>query len=246
MNLDTKKYISGGLSGVVEVLFTHPIDYIKTQKQIYVQNNIKISFYKHIIKNHFYSGVIPRIIGVVPMRFIFWGVQDSSYTYTRNTLNYSAFYSGLIAGILGGASQTLIDNSIEIMKIKSMNNTKPKLQDFLNQYGFIPTLGRNIGFAICISSICFNNKNLSGREQFIYSAGAGLIGSFFTHPLDYIKTYQQQNSCYNTYQIIKINFQNNPLNFYSGLFGRMILSSLTMGIGFVAYGNIFDVINIKY
>ena len=246
MNIDTKRYISGGLSGIIEVLCTHPIDYIKTQKQIYTQNNIKISFYNHVIKNNFYNGVLPRIMGVVPMRFIFWGVQDSSYTYTDKILNYSPFYSGVIAGTLGGAAQTLIDNSIEIMKIKSISNQKPKLSDFLNQYGFIPTLGRNIGFAICISSICFNNKNLSNYEEFLYSASAGLLGSFLTHPLDYIKTYQQQNSCYNTYEIIKVNMKENPLNFYSGLTSRMILSALTMGIGFVTYKNIFNAINNVY
>lgn len=239
---DTKRYISGGLSGIVEVILTHPIDYIKTQKQIHTQNNIKTTFYKHLSRNSFYSGVIPRIMGVAPMRFIFWGVQDSSYNYTYNTLKYSSFYSGLIAGTVGGATQTLIDNPIEIMKINLMNNEKTSVKELFNQYGFVPTLLRNIGFAICISSICFDNKNKSNCEKFLYSSGAGLLGSFLTHPLDYIKTYQQQNSSNDTYDIIKKTYRDNPLNFYSGLTGRMILSSLTMGIGFLAYENILNVI----
>ena len=98
---DTKKYISGGLSGIIEVLFTHPVDYIKTQKQIYTQNKINIGFFKYLTRNSFYSGIIPRIAGVAPMRFVFWGVQDSSYNYTTNILGYSSSYSGLVAGILG-------------------------------------------------------------------------------------------------------------------------------------------------
>ena len=244
MNIDNKRYIAGGLSGIVEVLFTHPVDYIKTQKQIFIQNKLKISFWKYVTSNSFYSGVIPRIAGVAPMRFVFWGVQDSSYTYTKNTLGYSHFYSGLIAGTVGGSTQTLIDNPIEIIKIKLINKQRPQIKDFVNQYGFIPTLMRNIGFAICVSSICFDNKNASNMDKFLYSSGAGLLGSIITHPFDYIKTYQQQNSCFNTYGIIETNLKENPLNFFSGLTGRMLLSSLTMGIGFVAYENIFNIINL--
>ena len=31
--LDYKKYMSGGLSGIIEVVFTHPLDYIKTKNR---------------------------------------------------------------------------------------------------------------------------------------------------------------------------------------------------------------------
>ena len=98
----------------------------------------------------------------------------------NNTLKYSSFYSGLVAGIVGGATQTLIDNPIEIMKINLMNNEKTGIKELFNQYGFVPTLLRNMGFAICISSICFDNKNKSNCEKFLYSSGAGLLGSFLT------------------------------------------------------------------
>ena len=239
---DGKRYIAGGCSGIIEVLFTHPIDYIKTQKQIYTQNKVSSSFIKYITRNSFYSGVIPRMVGVAPMRFVFWGVQDSSYNYTKNSLQYTSFYSALIAGVLGGATQTLIDNPIEILKIKLMNNQAIVVKDLFNQYGFIPTLLRNIGFAICISSVCFNKKDCHNSEKFLYSAGAGLLGSFVTHPFDYIKTYQQQNNCNNTYDIVVRTFKENPSHFYSGLVGRMVLSSLTMGIGFVSYENILKYI----
>ena len=57
------------------VVFTHPIDYIKTKKQIYTQNKMSIGFIKYISRNSFYSGVIPRMTGVVPMRFVFWGFK---------------------------------------------------------------------------------------------------------------------------------------------------------------------------
>ena len=88
------------------------------------------------------------------------------------------------------------------------------------------------------------NKENSNLSKFFYSSGAGLLGSFLTHPLDYIKTYQQQNNCNNTYKIIVKTYKENPLNFYSGLMERVILSSLTMGIGFIAYKNILKYIYI--
>ena len=56
--LDYKKYMSGGLSGIIEVVCTHPLDYIKTKKQEYTQiqkidkNN---SFYRHLLKEKKYE-----------------------------------------------------------------------------------------------------------------------------------------------------------------------------------------------
>jgi hypothetical protein len=71
---------------------------------------------------NFNKGVVPRICGIIPMRFVFWGVQDNSYHYFTNTLNYSPFYSGVLAGIMGGCCQTIINNPIEVIKIKTMTN----------------------------------------------------------------------------------------------------------------------------
>lgn len=82
--MDRNKYIAGGLSGIVEVLITHPLDYIKIKKQEYIQNKIPINnFYKTIYNGNiwnFYTGIISRLIGIVPMRVVFWGVQGK-YLY---------------------------------------------------------------------------------------------------------------------------------------------------------------------
>ena len=96
-----------------------------------------------------------------------------------------------------------------------MNKERVYIREIFNQYGFVPTFIRNIGFAICVSSICFNKKDSSNINKFFYSASAGLLGSFLTQPFDYIKTYQQQNNCNNTYEIIVKTYKENPLNFYS-------------------------------
>lgn len=140
MNInDYKKYISGGLSGIIEVSLTHPLDYIKTKKQEYTQREItNNNFYKYLLKENkvnLYRGIFPRIVGVIPMRFVFWGVQDNSYQYF-NQYNYSKFYCGVFAGITGGGCQTLIDNLIEMFKIKTMTNQKINMSDLIQNKGF--------------------------------------------------------------------------------------------------------------
>ena len=65
------KFIAGGISGIVEVLCTHPIDLIKTKLQETSQKNkvIKnpINFFYNNYKLHgiqyLYQGFIPRIYG---------------------------------------------------------------------------------------------------------------------------------------------------------------------------------------
>ena len=50
-SIDSKRYIAGGLSGIIEVVTTHPLDYIKTKKQEYAQRNVSNgNFYKNLIK----------------------------------------------------------------------------------------------------------------------------------------------------------------------------------------------------
>ena len=124
------RFISGGISGLVEVTCTHPIDLIKTklqeasQKNIVINNPIKHFYSKyrlHGIK-YMYSGFIPRIVGVVPMRFVFWGVQGNCNEYINN-YNICDTNRLILAGIIGGSAQTLIDNPIESMKIRQMTST---------------------------------------------------------------------------------------------------------------------------
>ena len=111
------------------------------------------------------------------------------YTYQ---CNFSSFYSGILAGVTGGSCQTIIDNPIEVIKIKSMTNQKIMLSELIQNKGFIATLSRNVGFAICISSLCFNKESRSDIVNFGYSSGAGVLGSIITQPFDYVKTQQQR------------------------------------------------------
>ena len=77
------------ISGIIEVGATHPIDYMKT---LFQKNESKINTSQ--IKNYMktpYKGVGSRLIGVVPMRILFWNSLDyfksKGYTIIRNAIS---------------------------------------------------------------------------------------------------------------------------------------------------------------
>ena len=100
------KFISGGISGVVEVICTHPIDLVKTklqeasQKNIVIKNPIQYFYskYRFYGLQYLYTGFIPRIIGIIPMRLVFWGVQGTSNEYLKkyNLMLLQTVYFGKV------------------------------------------------------------------------------------------------------------------------------------------------------
>ena len=243
-----EKYYAGAISGIIEVVLTHPLDFIKTKRQEYIQNNLNMNnFYKKVYGgniSNLYSGIFSRLIGIIPMRLSFWGVQGTvKDSLERNKINTK--YNFLLIGTIGGAAQSLIDNQIEIVKINQMTNKKISIKEMLKFKGLAPTLYRNIGFANCVAFSCFNMHHKNDIEKFSYSACAGLIGSVITQPLDYVKTIKHRaEPTYlngrdiknlNTFQILKMINKDSPTKLFTGVIPRSTLSFLTMGIGFVAY-----------
>ena len=237
--MDSQRFIAGGLSGIIEVLATHPIDYIKIKKQEYKQLGKEFNLPK-IKLNKLYTGLMPRLIGVAPMRVVFWGSQD----YYRNALlkmdnKYLNKYNFLIIGWNSAFLQTIIDTPIEIYKIGKMTNmTNENLkQSLINMQGFNANLIRNFGFTSVIAYLCFNNHNHNGFiDKFKYAAFGGLIGSVLTQPIDYVKTQQQRcQDNRSIYKIIQETIKDDYRKLYIGGFYRSVLSISTMGIGFVAF-----------
>ena len=239
------RYIAGGLSGIIEVFFTHPIDYLKTKKQEYAQNGYNNNFYKNLMKEpnlNLYRGVIPRLLGVTPMRLTFWGVQDNMNCYLANNhKNLELYQSKLISGSVAGTFQTLIDNPIELLKIQSMTNQKINYSDLFNNYGLRSTLSRNVSFAVCVSLATLgieNNAKQSDFKNFCYGAIGGAIGSVLTQPLDYVKTLSQRTKSHlPIFKTIIETYKESPINLYTGGTNRMLQSFLSMGIGYVAFVN---------
>ena len=68
------------ISGICEVILTHPIDYVKT----IVQNKSKLQF-KDLIKGS-YKGLSSRLIGIVHMRILFWNSLEYFKAVLRRSL----------------------------------------------------------------------------------------------------------------------------------------------------------------
>tara|TARA_B100000902_G_C27318087_1_gene922562 strand:- start:53 stop:817 length:765 start_codon:yes stop_codon:yes gene_type:complete len=249
------KYYAGAISGIIEVLITHPFDYIKTKRQEYAQKKIlNRNFFKTIYNNNFlnlYTGMSSRLIGIIPMRLTFWGVQGSTCDYLKNNKINSKF-NFLIIGTLGGFSQSVIDNQIELIKISKMTNNKLSFKNLMKFNGFMPTLYRNVIFANFIAYSCFSIEHNDIYDKFISSASAGFIASILTQPLDYVKTIKQRQSDTiingksikfdNTLNILIKTFNDNPRNLFIGTIMRSILGFFTMGIGFISYDKINEII----
>lgn len=227
------------LSGIVEVITTHPIDYIKTEKQ-----KDKRFTFKNKKPFDFYTGITPRLFGVVPMRCLFWCSQSSINNYLK-TNNIQHKLNFLYVGTGCAFIQTLIDSPIENMKMKLLAGEKIQVKNILNCKGFAPNLYRNIVFASTFSYFSYSEKIKNTKETFLYSLIGGLTGSIISQPLDYVKTIKQKTcksyykntliSDMNTFNMIKYFIKVNPKQLFVGGFYRTLLSGCSMSIGFCVF-----------
>ena len=236
--------IAGSLSGIVEVIISHPLDRIKTEMQIITLNNSKttiISTIKNIYQNNnlkgFYLGILPRIIGIIPMRLTYWSSMTFSSNYIYHNKNYlennlnkymsnniSNVIINLIPGLITGVMQSIIDNPIEVAKIKLMSKSHNiKINNLYQGFGYL--LGRNILFAI---PVAYSIKNYGKENPFFAGAIGGLIGSIISHPLDVIKTEKQRNKTNINSNVNKLILEN-PSKLFTGLTMRCSLSFINMG-----------------
>lgn len=228
----SNKLLSGAIAGCIEVSLTHPIDVIK----IKIQNNnfTPLNNNYHSLYNGLYRGFYSRLIGIIPMRCIFWSVQTFSYDiYIKKYNNHK---SAIFAGLTGGLVQSFIDNPIEVIKNYRVNKNNKCFIEILQKEclrGFYPTLYRNMIFASIVSYGINIKKSNDNYINFINGGIFGFCGAIITQPLDFIKTIQQNpNNNYNMMTIIK---NNNIKTLMSGWFPRSILSLCSMSIGSFSY-----------
>ena len=245
-NTVIKSYVSGGLSGLVEITIIHPLEYFKTLKQ---NNNLSFkNFLKKYSKNgiqSLYKGYVPRALGIIPMRTVFWGTMHSSEKYLLYT-TINKKYTYLISGGLSGSIQTLIDCPIESLKTKMMTSNTKSFS--INFNGFLPNLIRNIGFGAIFNyeknnmKKSYKNKKIKFHDNLLIGSLSGILASLITQPFDYIKTIMQLNKeNKNMMKIIVKTFHKNPILFFSGTLPRASITCISMGVGL----SIFDFLNKK-
>lgn len=206
---------SSVISGIIEVFTTHPLDYAKTL----IQNKNKNITLDQFLKNP-YKGVSSRLIGVIPMRVLFW----NSITYFKEN-----GYNPISSGILTASIQTIVDYPIEQIKIQKMINNSSVKNAFINSNiykGFSITLCRNIGFAVIL------NKVIDKKDgSYYHGAIGGFAGAVLTHPLDSLKTwYQSNNNNYPTHWTYK--------DYYKGWYFRAGISLISMNVGWLVYSTL--------
>ncbi len=223
---------SGSISGLCEVIATHPLDLLKTKAQY--TKNTKLSHFKQL-----YKGIRPRLYGVIPMRTVFWSSIETS-NYLLETFNIHDTYRLLVAGAVAGIAQSVIDIPIENVKIQNITRN---VYDFkkINLYrGSLITISRNVGFAIILNIFIHTNNDHSNKKIDFCRAGLGaVVGSILTHPMDYIKTQIQSDTYPTTWSVVK----NTKINKYgAGCLSRASMGFINMGIGYTIFSSINDII----
>lgn len=238
-------YAAGGISGIIEVLTTHPIDVVKTKIQQYSSQNKTFNIRYVTGVRYLYSGIQSRLLGIIPMRGIYWGTLDMS-TRLLTDIVPNKNKRLVTAGIIGGIAQTIIDAPIEYMKtqqITSSNSLKfSTLLTNLKFRGFGPTLVRNSKFA-GIFNIMANTDYLPIDNTMMKCGLAGLASSLLTQPYDYYKTLVQTYSDVPIKKLrsnIYTSAKKNIFILWTGGLPRSILGCCTMGIGGLVYKTIIN------
>ena len=251
-----RHFLFGGISGLVEVCVSHPIDLYKTKSQEYKIINRPIPNIFNFLGNRFqksgfqkglYTGYVPRISGVIPMRTVFWGVQNYSNQLllekygkeSRDGVVLSNTQIYISSGIIAGSFQTVIDTPIEVMKIRLMTGQDTikniRFQELF--LGFVPNYWRNIVFAGAVSFGANQWKNNSPTTNFLTTASCAFLASVITQPFDYIKTFRQRYLENNISKPLKLryflreDFSKNFPKIWTGTLSRASLGFINMGVG---------------
>lgn len=251
--------ISSGISGIVEVSATHWLDRIKTKQQEQMLIGINKNLYQ-TLKNiysieglrGFFVGIIPKFVGVIPIRTIYWTtiVQMNLFVKDHNT---NLIIKNLVPGLVAGSVQTILDNPIEVLKIRLMTNTNNKVDSKVNfnfnnlkslYVGFLPTILRNSIFAIIVASSIqkFGTKK---ENKFLAGAIGGFFGSVLSQPFDVVKTEMQRFKTIKNLSMSQtmINIgKHNPLHLWSGGSMRASIAFLNMGIGYYVMDSCYNLL----
>lgn len=156
----------------------------------------------------------------------------------------------VLAGLVGGAAQSVVDTPIEIAKTALITGSKKPVGELLSDAskfrGGAATFSRNMIFAAVMNvGINYERKpDASSVETMVRAGASGVIAATITQPLDYVKTKQQQSGA----EFYKINFirllidsskKNGASILFTGLISRATLSIVTMSVS----GTVFKILN---
>lgn len=152
--------VSGGASGALEIIFTYPFEFAKTQQQLYPKTYAHMNFVKcwgkvynefgGFPKGYFalYRGMAPLIAFGIPRN----GCRFTAFEFTRAKLQ-SAFPemgtvpTHMIAGLAGGFSEAvLVTTYQETMKVRLIHDRLSEKPRFRNSFHGVRTILQEQGF----------------------------------------------------------------------------------------------------
>ena len=230
-----KEYISGGLSGIAQILVGYPLDTMKVLKQ----NNIKINMNNSLN----YNGVkYPLQLSIISNSIVF-GISNTlnkynNYQYSTNKKinnNINMFINGYVAGIVSSPFVYIYD----IKKTNVQTNNNNKLKDFMIKSKFnglfMTIMRESIGFGtyFCVYDLLKNeykyNTEISGGL-------AGVTNWTITYAIDVIKNRQLSNN-------ISIIEAYKMKNMFSGYKYCLLRAFIVNSLIFSVYEKINNIIN---
>lgn len=220
------------------VLVTHPLDTMKTNKQISTEQfqHQKKSIYT-VIKTQYRGIGYALLNGMITNGLLF-----GTFSMIQTNFGTNSFNTGLLTGIPLG----MISNPFELLKIQRQNTSKLiRITDFSRKEfcrGMEFTLLREIiGSSIYFGSYEVLKTQMSERNintsisTFVAGGSAGLLSWVFSYPIDVVKTRVQSNFKKSYIEAIK------EKNLWSGFRYCAIRSIIGNGITFTLYENILNI-----
>jgi hypothetical protein len=238
-----KSLLYGGLSGVVESCFSHPIDFYKVKYQESVFNGQPrkhmIPFMVNQIKTNgflsLYTGFVPKIVSIIPVRTTFWGIQDIC---NKNLQIEDKMAKYTVSGLVAGFFQTVVETPAEVAKIKLMNGQTSTVKNAFN--GFRWNAIRNSVFC---SAVCLSNNYYQEDDKllkFLVNGSSAFMISVATQPFDFMKTKYQIND--HTYKLSFFDaIRWYKLKMFSGTFSRAYTGAINMGIGALVFNYLMSI-----
>ena len=248
---DEKKMIVRSLSSFVEIIGGQPLDRIKINSQLPIDQRLKVSQLIKLGPREMYSAsftsIFQRCFLYIPSIYFINDYYEKikftdNYEYITKPLFVSLFITPQVSIFESLKTNQQLEKNTKIidrLKFKYQNNGlsgifPSLLSTYLRETAFIG--------GICVLTPKFLNildKQVShnGFNNIIAGGIAGAITQFISHPFDSIKTFQEVNNLSFKTSIQNIYQTKGISGFYSGVIPRTLRGVWTLGC--LSYCNSF-------